>query len=321
MRTFENQQSVVYNVDEKRVIFAEDMNEIGEYINAGPAYMRAIVFVDSSSLSYQTYRDFLIGLCVENNKFVTNVVAKELTQIDKGGYITNNISLEVLDLPLLITTPILKISENPLLTELYLDSLENCLSFELSFCPNISSLDISNLVYSNSVVITDNSQLGGLTHNLPSNLVTFDFSRNNAITVFNNPNWDGCENLTMNANQNLQQIYLDDMLIFQKFNISDNPLLTLIYMPNFIGADSVNISNNPLLDKFFVPTQLQANNFNANGCALDKQSVSDILRALDGGGIENGYCDLSGGTNSVPDGDGYTAMGNLQNKGWTVSIN
>ncbi len=55
--------------------------------------------------------------------------------------------------------------------------------------------------------------------------------------------------------------------------------------------------------------------------ALTEEGVNNVLQWLDGSGVENGYVDLSGGTNAVPTGAGLTSKTNLQNKGWEVIVN
>jgi hypothetical protein len=63
------------------------------------------------------------------------------------------------------------------------------------------------------------------------------------------------------------------------------------------------------------------NDVNISDTALTEESVNDILQWLDGGGLENGFVDLSGGTSAVPTGSGLTAKTNLEGKGWTVIVN
>ena len=58
-----------------------------------------------------------------------------------------------------------------------------------------------------------------------------------------------------------------------------------------------------------------------NNAALTEASVNDILAWLDGGGVLNGYVELSGGTNAAPTGDGLTAVTNLEGKGWSIFVN
>lgn len=55
--------------------------------------------------------------------------------------------------------------------------------------------------------------------------------------------------------------------------------------------------------------------------ALTEEGVNNVLQWLDGSGVQNGYTDLSGGTNAIPTGNGATAKTNLQNKGWEVIVN
>lgn len=55
--------------------------------------------------------------------------------------------------------------------------------------------------------------------------------------------------------------------------------------------------------------------------ALTETAVNNVLQWLGGNGIENGYVDLSGGTNAIPTGNGATAKATLQSRGWNVYVN
>ncbi len=56
-------------------------------------------------------------------------------------------------------------------------------------------------------------------------------------------------------------------------------------------------------------------------CALDQQSVDNILVSLVAGGQSNGTLGISGGTNSAPSATGLAAKTTLEGRGWTVSVN
>lgn len=63
------------------------------------------------------------------------------------------------------------------------------------------------------------------------------------------------------------------------------------------------------------------NDVNLSNNALTETAVDYTLQWLDGSGVENGFVDLSGGTNAIPTGNGATSKTNLQNKGWEVIVN
>lgn len=58
-----------------------------------------------------------------------------------------------------------------------------------------------------------------------------------------------------------------------------------------------------------------------NGCALDQQSVDNILVSVDTAGKSNGTLGIDGGTSSAPGAAGLTAKTNLEARGWTVLTN
>lgn len=60
-----------------------------------------------------------------------------------------------------------------------------------------------------------------------------------------------------------------------------------------------------------------------NGCALNQQSVDDVLAGLDASGINSGTrdVDLDGGTSATPSAAGLVSKANLVGKGWTVVHN
>jgi hypothetical protein len=58
-----------------------------------------------------------------------------------------------------------------------------------------------------------------------------------------------------------------------------------------------------------------------HGCALTETAVNNVLVALAANAVENGYVDLSDGTNAIPGATGLAAKTTLEGKGWTVDVN
>jgi Leucine-rich repeat (LRR) protein len=56
-------------------------------------------------------------------------------------------------------------------------------------------------------------------------------------------------------------------------------------------------------------------------CALTQTAVDNMIVALSEGSVENGYVDLSGGTNAAPGALGLAAKATLELSGWTVDVN
>jgi hypothetical protein len=56
-------------------------------------------------------------------------------------------------------------------------------------------------------------------------------------------------------------------------------------------------------------------------CALTEFAIEDLITACDNNGLNDGYIDVSGGTNAVPNGATLVLIGNLTGKGWTVNYN
>jgi hypothetical protein len=62
-------------------------------------------------------------------------------------------------------------------------------------------------------------------------------------------------------------------------------------------------------------------NVRLQGNALTEEAVDHVLEWLDNSEVENGYVNLSDGTNAVPSSTGSTAKTNLEGKGWEVIVN
>jgi hypothetical protein len=56
-------------------------------------------------------------------------------------------------------------------------------------------------------------------------------------------------------------------------------------------------------------------------CALDQQSIDNILVSLDTSGMVSILLSLNGGTSSPPGAAGLAAIASLQSKGWGITTN
>ena len=111
---------------------------------------------------------------------------------------------------------------------------------------------------------------------------------------------------------NLLYIDLDDCNI-TSIDLSMLPSLQGFDLSNNYGITNVIISNTqPLGD---------GQNVDVDDGALTQSAVDAILVALSTNGIENGYVDLSVGTNSAPSSTGLAAKTLLEENGWTVDVN
>ena len=102
--------------------------------------------------------------------------------------------------------------------------------------------------------------------------------------------------------------------------IDNNSNLTTVNFPllnSFTGADFY-INDNPNLTTIKVPTILTGDSFNFSNNALNQTTVDNILQALVYSGVSDGYINLQGGSNAVPNATNVTI---LQNRGWGVYTN
>lgn len=185
-------------------------------------------------------------------------------------------------------------------------------------------------------LVTFNADWNGLTSvNLSnlSNLVNVDISdcdipgtSTNSLTSVN---LSGCAAL--------EQLRIDDS-DFSGGLPSLSGLTSLIWLDvdqsNISG--SIDLSGLPALEGFDVngntglteviissSQSLGANGYNLlfDDCALTQTAVDNILVALAANSVDNGYIDLSGGTNAVPGSAGQAALITLAAKGWTCNVN
>jgi hypothetical protein len=102
--------------------------------------------------------------------------------------------------------------------------------------------------------------------------------------------------------------------------INDNSNLTTVNFPllnSFTGADFY-IYNNPNLTTITVSSILVSDSLYFYNNALNQTTVDNILQALVYSGVSDGYINLEGGSNAVPNPTNVTI---LQNRNWNVYTN
>ena len=111
----------------------------------------------------------------------------------------------------------------------------------------------------------------------------------------------------------LTNLDLDQCSISGSIDLSGLPVLEGFDFNGNIGITNVTISSSqPLGDGYQI---LLYNN------ALTQTAVDNILVALAANSINNGYADLSGGTNAAPGSAGLAALTTLDGKGWSYNVN
>jgi hypothetical protein len=110
---------------------------------------------------------------------------------------------------------------------------------------------------------------------------------------------------------------LASLLVLDMDQCQLSGVIDLSIFPNLISIDlssNNNITSVILLEQFL-------NHVNLGQNALTQECVDDVLMWLDGSGVENGYVDLSGGTNAAPSQQGIDHADSLISKGWQVLYN
>lgn len=112
---------------------------------------------------------------------------------------------------------------------------------------------------------------------------------------------------------NLEYFDADQCLITGSLDIS--------MLPSLIAFD---LNGNTDLTEIIIDSSQPLGNgldIDADDCDLTEEAVDNILVALSTNGIENGYVDLSGGTNAIPSATGLSAKTVLEGNGWSVNVN
>lgn len=101
-------------------------------------------------------------------------------------------------------------------------------------------------------------------------------------------------------------------------NLASNALVTIGSFPP--AATSINCQLNPALAS--LPTiPAPCSLLDANGCALSRNAIDDILVRLAAGAVSSGTLVLSGGTNAAPSATGLAAKATLVSRSWSVATN
>ena len=111
----------------------------------------------------------------------------------------------------------------------------------------------------------------------------------------------------------LRLIDFDQCGIIGTVDISGFPLLERFDFSDNEGLNRIIISSSQPLGS--------NGDLYAYDCALTQTAVNNILIALAANVIDNGYIDLTGGTNAIPGASGLAAKATLEGRGWSVDVN
>jgi hypothetical protein len=117
---------------------------------------------------------------------------------------------------------------------------------------------------------------------------------------------------------------LSDLNALQFLDFDQCGITGTVDLSNFTALIGFDLSGNTGLTGVTISSSQplgDGENINIPDCALTQTAVNNILVALAANAIDNGYVDLTGGTNAIPGASGLSAKTTLEGKGWTVDVN
>jgi hypothetical protein len=224
--SFVNRPGVVYNAEEHRVVFAEDMNAVSREVKSVAGVMLSTYFIENLDtdliLDYATLKRIFL----QSNSFFTSLAFPNLESVDQDIDFTNGNGFTSLDFSALVSCASFIITTSPV-ASLNLASLQyvsgalnlsdlsvwayasfynlvSVGSFTLANIPNMSSISLLNLTTCGSINI--------------SNLIL--------PTVIDLTNLSGdCANVSIRYNANLSTIWLPLHLNCLMFQLDTNALM------------------------------------------------------------------------------------------------
>jgi hypothetical protein len=117
---------------------------------------------------------------------------------------------------------------------------------------------------------------------------------------------------------------LSDCTSLLRTDFDDCGLIGSVDISNLLTLESFDFSDNEELTELIISRNQPlgtSGDLNVDDCALTQTAVDNILVELSLSSVNNGYIDLSGGTNAVPSSTGVAALAVLQGKGWNCVTN
>ena len=161
----------------------------------------------------------------------------------------------------------------------------------------------------------------------PSNIDALQYL---GLWAFSDPSLAGITTLNILARSNSSAMiigYASDLttlnfpnLITLTSQLDNNSNLTTVNFPllNISANADIEIYDNPSLTTITVSSILVSDYLYFYNNALNQTTVDNILQALVYSGVSDGYINMTGGTNAVPNATNVTI---LQNRGWGVYTN
>ena len=118
--------------------------------------------------------------------------------------------------------------------------------------------------------------------------------------------------------------YIGDLIELIFLDLDQCGIAGTVDLSNFPSLRGFDLSGNTSLTSVTISSSQplgDGQSIDIYGCALVPSAVDNILIALAANAINNGYVDLTGGTNAVPGASGLAAKTTLEGKGWQVDVN
>ena len=118
--------------------------------------------------------------------------------------------------------------------------------------------------------------------------------------------------------------YIGDLIELIFLDLDQCGIAGTVDLSNFPSLRGFDLSGNTSLTSVTISSSQplgDGQSIDIYGCALVPSAVDNILIALAANAINNGYVDLTGGTNAVPGASGLAAKTTLEGKGCQVDVN
>lgn len=304
------------------------LNYVGNEVNISGSINKDIILTSltqSSTINIQCASSsniFLDNFVEVDGIFsiTTNAISltfSNLIEAPQGFSINNSNSLQSLSVPSLNNSPV-SLTYNPSLTSIDLSDLLFTLDFQISDNASLTQSSFNNLIQCNQITILTNSSLESISFNSLVSASKISIADNTSLETIDLSSLDNIRVTAEDTGNGI--LYIDE----NNSNLKSIDISGLVTIPSGLGGKVISFVSStgfPNLEEVILNNAVDATNVDIRFANLTQTSVDNILVALDTAGYSGGTVDLSGGTSATPGVSGIAATASLVGKGWTVTTN